>query len=148
MNIDFLKVQSNPIIKQYYDCMCSLGCLSLIHSPTRITASSYTLIDHIYTNDVQQDKKCSIILFEVSNHLTLHLWINCTVKYNKPLSYTYRSMKNFSPEEFLENLHVRYRDKSVTETESINDAFKAFTDALRHTLNKYAPIKKSNTQNP
>ena len=142
MNIDFLKVQSNPMIKQYYECIYSLGCLSLIHSPTRITASSCTLIDHIYTNDVEQDKKFSIILFEVSNHLPLHLVINCTVKYNKPLSNTYRSMKNFSPEEFLENLHVQYRDKRVTETESINDAFKAFTDVLRHTLNKHAPIKK------
>ena len=66
-----------------------------------------------------------------------------TVKYNKPLSYTYRSMKIFSTEEFLENLHVQYREKRVTETESINDAFKAFIDVLRHTLNKHAPIKKA-----
>ena len=51
-------------------------------------------------------------------------------------------MKNFSPEEFLEILHEQYRDKRVTETESINDAFKAFTDVLTHTLNKHAPIKK------
>ena len=35
MNINFLKVQSNSMIKQYYDCIYSLGCLSLIHSPTR-----------------------------------------------------------------------------------------------------------------
>ena len=81
MNIDFLKVQSNSMIKQYYDCIYSLGCL-LLHNPTRITASSSTLIDHIYTNDVEQDKKCSIILFEVSDHLPLHLMINCTVKHN------------------------------------------------------------------
>ena len=142
MNIDFLKVQSNSMIKQYYDCIYSLGCLSLFHSPTRITASSSTLIDHIYTNDGEQDKKCSIILFEVSDHLPLHLVINCTVKYNKPLFYTYRSMKNFSPEEFLENLHVQYREKHVTDTESINDAFEAFVDVLRHLLNKNAPINK------
>ena len=51
-------------------------------------------------------------------------------------------MKNFSPEEFLENLHVQYREKHVTETESINDPFKAFIDVPRHTLNKHAPIKK------
>ena len=143
MNIDFLQVQSNPMIKQYYDYIYSLGCLSVIHSPTRITASSCTLIHHIYTNDVEQDKKCSIILFEVSGHLPLHLVINCPVKYNnKRLSYTYRSMKIFLPEQFLENLHVQYRDKRVTETESINDAFKAFVDVLRHTLNKHARIKK------
>ena len=95
MNIDFLKVQSNSMIKQYYDCIYSFGCLSLLHSPTRITASSSILIHHIYTNDVEQDKKCSIILFEVFDHLPVHLVINCSVKYNKPLSYTYRSMKNF-----------------------------------------------------
>ena len=73
MNINFLKVQSNIMIKQYYDCIYSLGCLSLLHSPTRIAALSSTLIEHIYTNDVEQDKKCSIILFEVSDHLPLHL---------------------------------------------------------------------------
>ena len=43
-------------------------------------------------------------------------------------------MKNFSPEEFLKNLHVQYTEKRVTETESINDVFKAFIDVLRHRL--------------
>ena len=38
MNINFLKVQSNIMIKQCYDCIYSLGCLSLLHSPTRTTA--------------------------------------------------------------------------------------------------------------
>ena len=37
---------------------------------------------------------------------------------------------------------MQYREKHVTETESINDAFKAFIDVLRHTLNKHATIKK------
>ena len=51
-------------------------------------------------------------------------------------------MKKFSPKEFLENLRVQYREKRVTETQSINDAFKAFIDVQRHTLNKHAPIIK------
>ena len=38
---------------------------------------------------------------------------------------------------------MQYREKRVTETESINDAFKAFIDVLTHTLNKYVPIKKA-----
>ena len=52
MNIDFLKVQSYSIFKQHYDCIYGHGCLSLLQNPTTITASSSTLIDHIYTNDV------------------------------------------------------------------------------------------------
>ena len=117
MNIDFLKVQSNSMIKQYYDCIYSLGCLSLLHSFTRITASSSTLIDHIYTNDLEQDKKCSATFFEVSDHLPLHLVINCAVKYNKPLSYTYRSMKNFSPVEFLK-IYMCSREKSMSQKQN------------------------------
>ena len=57
MNMNFLIASSNSAIKSYFDNICSLGCMSVVQNPTRVTCSSATLIDHVYTNDIQSNCK-------------------------------------------------------------------------------------------
>ena len=68
MNIDFLKASSNSAIKSYFDNVRSLGCMPVVLNPTRDIYSSATAIDHVYTNDIQSNCKCSILLHDMSNH--------------------------------------------------------------------------------
>ena len=51
-NINLLKSNTNPSINKYSNNLFSLGCLPLIKFPTRITPTSTTLIDHIYSNSL------------------------------------------------------------------------------------------------
>ena len=50
-NIDLLKIEYNNIAK-FYDQLSSFGFRPLILQPTRITGSSATLIDNIFTNNI------------------------------------------------------------------------------------------------
>ena len=47
---DFLKHNSTPKIDDYLNNIYAEGCNNVINKPTRITETSATLLDHIYTN--------------------------------------------------------------------------------------------------
>ena len=49
-NIDLMQISTNNSIRRYADMLLSCTCLSLIDQPTRISLTSTTLLDHIYTN--------------------------------------------------------------------------------------------------
>ena len=50
-NADLLKSNSDINIKDFMNLTYSLGCIPLITLPTRITTTSSTLLDHVYTNN-------------------------------------------------------------------------------------------------
>ena len=52
LNIDLLKYNDNTPTKNFVDMMFSLGLYPLIDKPTRITDHSATLIDNIFTNEL------------------------------------------------------------------------------------------------
>ena len=54
MNIDLLKYHSHQQTERYLDMIYSLDLLPVITKPTRITNHTATLIEHIYTNNVNR----------------------------------------------------------------------------------------------
>ena len=68
INIDLLKFNSHEKTNSYLDLLCSQGYLPCITKPTRISQSSSTLIDHIYSNHVQMHSQSGIIVTDVADH--------------------------------------------------------------------------------
>ena len=54
ININLLRYSSNSNVKYYVDSINIVNCISIIDKPTRITPTSRTLIDHIYSNDMEK----------------------------------------------------------------------------------------------
>ena len=68
-NVDLIKFNIHQRTNDYLENIFSCGFLPVILKPTRITHSSATLIDHIYTNDIANPGISSIILTDVADHL-------------------------------------------------------------------------------
>ena len=68
MNIDLLRFGSHNKTADYLDNLFSHGFLLLIMKPTRLSNSSATLIDHIYTNDIYNKGHSGIITTDVADH--------------------------------------------------------------------------------
>jgi hypothetical protein len=68
INIDLLKFETHPKTETYLDNIFCNGYLPVIVKPTRITASSATLIDHIYTNNITSRSHSGIIITDVADH--------------------------------------------------------------------------------
>ena len=49
-NINLLNVDSHSLTADFNDTICSYGLVLLIIRPTRVTETSATLIDNIFTN--------------------------------------------------------------------------------------------------
>ena len=51
--------------------MYSLCLYPLIDKPTRVTESSATLIDNIFTNELRHNLTCGILFNDISDHLPI-----------------------------------------------------------------------------
>ena len=68
-NIDLFQNETNNNIKNYSDMLFSLGCLPLVKFPTRVSNTSSTLINHIYTNNILYKNTTHILINDLSDHL-------------------------------------------------------------------------------
>merc|ERR1712013_764021 len=71
MNYNLINHNRHSPTKTYYDIFSTASFKPLITKPTRITKTSATLIDHIWTNDLRQTSinKSHIIITDITDHL-------------------------------------------------------------------------------
>ena len=84
-NIDLLKYNNNNNnnkgTQHFVDMLFSLGIYPLIDKPSRITDSSATLIDNIFTNELNSNITSGLLINDTSDHLPvfvcaiIHIWI-------------------------------------------------------------------------
>ena len=90
-NIDLKSDTSNT---NYLNALHSEGCINVITKPTRITATSATLLDHIYTNLTRNIAKRAILTYEISDHLPTFYTVKIKSTVEKSRSII-RDIKNF-----------------------------------------------------
>ena len=67
-NIDLLKVKENRHYCKYFDKIIAHGLFPKITLPTRICESSSTLIDNIFTDNIDEVGTSGILLNQISDH--------------------------------------------------------------------------------
>ena len=82
MNIDLLKYHSHQQTERYLDMIYSLDLLPVITKPTRITNHTATLIEHIYTNNVNR-LTSGIVTVDISDHLSVFCMVDTPLKKQK-----------------------------------------------------------------
>ncbi len=88
MNLNLLRFGDHPKTEYYLEGLFSSGFLPIIVKPTRITASSATLIDHIYTNNVTATGHSGIIVTDVSDHFGTFYMTRSNVRKHHPKNKT------------------------------------------------------------
>ena len=56
--------------------MHNRGFVQLVSCPTRITERTHTLIDHVYTNNIENVLSCNILTLDMSDHLATNTKIS------------------------------------------------------------------------
>ena len=79
-NADLLKYDSDSDTSDFLDLMFSNALLPLISSPTRVTPTSQTLIDNIFTNYYDSSHLAGKIVTKLSDHQAQFVLLK---KYNK-----------------------------------------------------------------
>ena len=95
------------LCKQYIEFCSSFSLKQLISSPTRITCSSSTVIDHILTNTTNIISQSGGIDLGISNHNIIFLTRKMKkIKLNHHTYIKYRSFKDYSVSEYEERLKL------------------------------------------
>ena len=108
-NIDLLKYECCSYSNNFFNQLSSSGYMPLITKPTRVTKSTATLIDNIFTNNANKTgHQSGILLNDISDQLpiftiTEHEMKNCPVITNSG-SYTTRKIGIKSLEPFANKI--------------------------------------------
>ena len=67
-NINLLLLDAKQHYNNFYDCVTEKSFFPQITLPTRIQNESYTLIDNIFTNDIENNIKSKSGINDISDH--------------------------------------------------------------------------------
>ena len=121
--------------------LVSSGCLPLIKYPTRISSSSATLIDHIYTNNATHVTTTYILYEDISDHLPVMLLLKNKTHKITSNNTLIRDTKHFVSDEFLMDLYDNFKNWQ-TVNQSVDDQFNNFIKIFDDILSKHAPLRK------
>lgn len=139
MNIDLTKCETNCDTAEYIDMLLTNNFMPVLVMPTRITANSATLIDHIYYFDGVSDKnivtvKSGNLLVDITDHLPGYVLI---LRKAKEHNADRPMVRIFSPKNINEFVHrLRVTDWSpVTSETDVNISFNKFMSTLSNSFN-------------
>ena len=141
-NIDLLRINTDRHFCQYFNNIIANGFLPLITLPTRISDRSSTLIDNIFTNDIEELGQSGILLTHLSDHQMVFTYIEKLDYIEKIPKFIdietkdERSIKNFIEE--LENLNINDQLKPLTDSNP-NDNYEIFAQLLKYAKDKHLP---------
>lgn len=120
----------------------SLGLSQLITEPTRVTNSSSTLIDHVYSTQEENLAQVHVSRIGISDHFAIlcNRKLNANFKKNEHKSITYRSFKKFEEADFLNDLLAKPWNE-IDENQDIDDKLDTWYTLFNETVNKHAPLK-------
>ena len=122
-NIDLLKYDTNHKYQEFYNLMTGSGYLPQIILPTRITDTTMSIIDNIYTNTFTNEIIGGNILMQVTDHLCQFISVRkrkITIKNN--IIYK-RSYDKFNEESFLDDLSIQNWNNDLEDTNKKFDDF-------------------------
>ena len=143
VNINLIKTSTNNAIKFYFDDVTSAGTQVLINKPTRITADSVSLVDHIYCNDPLNNLTPGIVIADMSDHLPLYLKVTApSVSSNSQTNRLIRDWKNFKINDFRKELREKL-NLSLGNSQNLdgNSKFNRFNTIFNATVDKYLPLR-------
>ena len=138
-NFDLLKIDSDSHTQNFFNLLCSYGFLPHVLQPTRVTGSSATVIDNIFSNNIKNEVSSGNILLTLSEHFSQFVSINRgTIDYKKINMYR-RDYSKYSTESFRDDVSIQNWNYSLN---NVHESFKDFYLKLDGCVERHAPLKK------
>ena len=143
MNCDTLCSRRSWQTTKLFDIMDSYNCKQLITQYTRVTATTSTAVDLIFTNCPDKCSSSGIIEISLSDHYMIYCVIGKTssVPQNYHKYKCNRDFKRFSPQSYISDIGDICWN-SVYESKNPQSAYDTFISLLTEVIDKHAPMHK------
>ena len=138
-NIDLIKSNTNKETSDFLDCMISNDLFPKITIPTRVTHTSATLIDHIYTNNKNPTTIAGTLKTDISDHFSNFIFYKWTPIRIIPKLVTYRNYSTEAIEKFKNALQETNWESILNDTNT-NSAYDKFLDIYTSLLNEHLKL--------
>ena len=149
-NIDLLKSESCDFAGKFFEQLITSSFMPLILKPTRITQHTATLIDNIFTNDIEALESSSngIIFSDISDHLPIVRNYKSQKETIQKNEFVYKRNFNDSNTRSFTNEIKSLSWKKVTSNNNAIESYNEFFDVFSTTYGKHFPLikKKSRTR--
>ena len=140
LNIDCLSTNNSPNRDKITEIFDIYGLEQMINEPTRITDKSSTLIDLCITNSPANVVNSGVLHLSISDHSLVYMIRKAQYKRNGSRIVEFRSLKNFSRENFLRDLELK-QWSNVHCLEDPNEMWATWKSMLMETIDKHAPCR-------
>ena len=144
-NIDLLKVDIDTPTTNFFDTITLNLFVPLKILPTRITTTTKTLVDNIYSNCTNfNDGISGNLTLSISDHLAQFLIIQEVIDKTSTKTNIYkRDYRNFDRENFiLDPLNIEWNQVITIEINNPNESFNLFFSKIDSLINHYIPLRK------
>ena len=120
------------------------GLQQLVDKPTRVSSTTATLLDHVYTNNTTLLTDVNVLEKGISDHFpTVCMWKSRTPKLPKNSHNTivYRSFKHFDKDKFFQDMNQAHFHNIYNCSDPVQ-ALDIFHSTLLPIINKHAPLRR------
>ena len=143
-DLNFNMLNKTGPVKAWLQKTENLHMSQLVCSPTRVTETSETIIDHVYSNVPDNIVSVSVPHYSISDHYPVCVTRKISNTFEKGPVHkfiTYRNTKSFNETEFIRELEEQpWTVINIFDTAS--DALDYFITTFNSVLDKHAPKKK------
>ena len=153
-NLNLFEYDNNTLINDFVNSMISNSLFPLVNKATNFFRGSSTLIDHAWTNILNNSTKCDVVDILTSSHKPLLSSLPTKLKHLidesgsnntniKLHNINTDSLNNFSDEfdSFLSNRSYKYSEPIKNSTK-VKSTFSDFYSTLTHLYNKHIIVDK------
>ena len=122
--------------------MYGQGLYPLIVKPSRITINSCTLINNIFTNQINYSGDSGLLITDIRD--LLKYFLLCKYELEKNKSKTFRNVRSLKEDNILMCIESLKQEQweSVLTSDDVNIAYGNFINILNTLYNLYCPVKK------
>ena len=143
-DLNFNMLNKTGPVKAWLQKMDNLHLSQLVSSPTRVTDTSETIIDHVYSNFPDNITSITVPHYSISDHYPVCVTRKISNAFDKGPVHkfiNYRDTKSFNESDFINELEEQpWTVLNIFDTAS--DALDYFISTFNLVLNKHAPKKK------
>ena len=141
-NINLINLEFHKGTRDFIEMLYSLGMYPLIDRPSRIAYGSATLIDNIFTNEMQHDHFSGLLIEDISDHLPVFSIRKCVINRNPEKKFI---LVRKNDDSAINALYGALQENNWNEIYDMNDAnesYNNFLDNFTNMYNEHCPVKK------
>lgn len=140
LNIDLLQHNSSNITTDFLDMLISHNLIPKVTLPTRVTHSTATLIDHVFSNIDPEKAIVGTLTTDITDHFSNFIFTDIAPKASsKPKYISYRKVNNQTIQKFNHALE-KESWQDVFNSNNPDVAYNNFLTTYNALMNKHLPV--------